>query len=140
MIKVTRINHSAINTKTATELADMERFYVQVLGMRTVERDIPEKFRNMVPGFWLQFGNGQIHVIQHDPAGQPDSAMKGFAGTRNDPRGPHTAYFVEDIEAAERHLIAEKIAYDRFNNFIFTADPAGNLVEFQQDPEFRRPA
>ncbi|MGK2914959.1 MAG: VOC family protein [Porticoccaceae bacterium] len=138
MIKITRINHSAISTKTPQELAEMERFYVGVLGMKTVERAIPEKLRNMVPGFWLQFGNGQIHVIQRDPAAQTE-AMKGFEGQRRDPRGPHTAYFVEDIDAAEQHLIAEKIEYDRFSGFIFTADPAGNMVEFQQDPELAKP-
>lgn len=135
MIKVTRINHSAINTKTPSELAAMEHFYVEVLGMTSVERDIPEKLRTVVPGFWLQFGNGQIHVIQRDPAAQADAPIPGMTGMKRDPRGPHTAYFVADIEQAEQHLIAEKVAYDRVQGFIFTADPAGNMVEFQQDPE-----
>lgn len=135
MIQVTRINHSAINTKTAAELAAMEHFYVKVLGMTTVERDIPEKLRTVVPGFWLQFGNGQIHVIQRDPEALTAAAIPGMTGMKRDPRGPHMAYFVADLEQAEQHLIAEKIAYDRVQGFIFTADPAGNMVEFQQDPE-----
>jgi catechol 2,3-dioxygenase-like lactoylglutathione lyase family enzyme len=49
--------------------------------------------------------------------------------------GPHTAFFVTDIEAAARHLEANHIPFDRFDRFIFTSDPAGNTVEFQQDPD-----
>ena len=41
MLKVTRINHSAIGTRA--ELDAMLHFYVEVLGVATVERDIPAK-------------------------------------------------------------------------------------------------
>ena len=49
MIRITRINHSAINTRD--ELGAMRRFYVEVLGVQTVARDIPAKFADRIPGF-----------------------------------------------------------------------------------------
>jgi catechol 2,3-dioxygenase-like lactoylglutathione lyase family enzyme len=57
-----------------------------------------------------------------------------LAGKPLDPMGPHTAFYVEDIEAVETHLTNENIEYQRMDQFIFAADPAGNTVEFQQDP------
>ena len=132
MIEITRINHSAINTRD--QLEAMRRFYVEVLGVQTVARDIPAKFADRIPGFWMQFPNGQVHVIQCDPerAGEP---LPGMSCRHANPMGPHTAFFVADIEAAARHLEQHGIAFDRFDRFIFTTDPSGNTVEFQQDPE-----
>lgn len=130
MLKVTRINHSAIGTRADVDA--MRRFYVDVLGITTVERDIPAKLADLIPGFWMQFPNGQVHVIQSGPGA---SAIPGMTCHHADPMGPHTAFFVADIEAAAQHLEASGIAFDRFDRFIFTRDPAGNTVEFQQDPE-----
>ncbi|MFZ5654865.1 MAG: VOC family protein [Pseudomonadota bacterium] len=132
MLEITRINHSAINTRD--ELEAMRRFYVEVLGVRTVERDIPARFAERIPGFWMQFPNGQVHVIQYDPA-RSDEPLPGMNCRHARPMGPHTAFFVADIEAAARHLEANGVPFDRFDRFIFTTDPAGNTVEFQQDPE-----
>lgn len=132
MLRITRINHSAINTRD--QLDAMRRFYVDVLGVQTVERDIPAKFADRIPGFWMQFPNGQVHVIQCDP-GQGGEPLPGMNCQHANPMGPHTAFFVADIDAAARHLDANGIAFDRFDRFIFTTDPSGNTVEFQQDPE-----
>ncbi|MGE3296992.1 MAG: VOC family protein [Porticoccaceae bacterium] len=132
MLKVTRINHTAIGTRA--ELDAMQHFYVEVLGVATVERDIPAKLADKIPGFWMQFPNGQVHVIQADPA-TGANAIPGMTCQHANPMGPHTAFFVADIEAAARHLEANHIPFDRFDRFIFTSDPAGNTVEFQQDPD-----
>ena len=132
MLRITRINHSAINTRD--QLDAMRRFYVDVLGVQTAERDIPAKFADRIPGFWMQFPNGQVHVIQCDP-GQGDEPLPGMTCQHANPMGPHTAFFVADIDAAARHLEANGVAFDRFDRFIFTTDPSGNTVEFQQDPE-----
>jgi catechol 2,3-dioxygenase-like lactoylglutathione lyase family enzyme len=131
MLKITRINHSAINTRN--ELDAMRHFYVDVLGVQTVERDIPAKFAERIPGFWMQFSNGQVHVIQYDR--QSSEALPGMSCQHADPMGPHTAFYVEDIEGAAAHLEAQGVPFDRFDRFVFTRDPAGNTVEFQQDPE-----
>lgn len=130
MLKITRINHTAINTRA--ELDEMNHFYTEVLGVQRVRRDIPEKFDRLIPGFWMQFPNGHVHVIQYDA----DSDTPPVLPCKHaDPMGPHLAFYVEDIEAAANHLDENKISYDRFEGFIFSSDPAGNTVEFQQDPE-----
>ncbi len=132
MINITRINHSAIASRD--KLAEMKHFYEDVLGITTVKRDIPEKLEKLIPGFWMQFPNGQIHVIGCD-TGSERVIMKELAGKNGDPMGPHTAFFVEDIEATEKHLVANDIEYFRMEGFIFSSDPTGNTVEFQQDPD-----
>ncbi|MBQ0719178.1 MAG: hypothetical protein KBT88_12475 [Gammaproteobacteria bacterium] len=133
MIKITRLNHSAIGCRVDVE--EMHRFYVDILGVNTSERDIPEHLAALIPGFWMQFPNGQVHVIQCDKPGEERKVLKELAGKPGDPMGPHTAFYVEDIDAVETHLTANNIAYHRMDQFIFSSDPEGNTVEFQQDPE-----
>lgn len=135
MINITRINHSAIASRA--KMAEMKHFYEGVLGVTTVKRDIPEKLDDLIPGFWMQFPNGQVHVIGCDDSGAERAVMPELAGKRGDPMGPHTAFYVEDIEATQQHLKANDIEYFRMEGFIFTADPTGNTVEFQQDPEYQ---
>jgi hypothetical protein len=106
MINITRINHSAIASQN-----------------------------KLIPGFWMQFPNGQVHVIDCDPKSER-KLMKEMAGKKGDPMGPHTAFYVKDIDAVDKHLEKNKIEYFRMENFIFSADPNGNTVEFQQDPEY----
>lgn len=132
MLKITRINHSAINSRAALDA--MRHFYVDVLGVQTVERDIPAKFADRIPGFWMQFPNGQVHVIERGRQGAQE--LPGMNCEHADPMGPHTAFYVADVEAAAAHLREQGIPFDRFDRFIFTRDPSGNTVEFQQDPEF----
>jgi catechol 2,3-dioxygenase-like lactoylglutathione lyase family enzyme len=132
MINITRINHSAIASQN--KLKEMRHFYENILGITTVKRDIPEKLDKLIPGFWMQFPNGQVHVIDCDPKSER-KLMKEMAGKKGDPMGPHTAFYVEDIEAVDKHLEQNKVEYFRMENFIFSADPNGNTVEFQQDPE-----
>lgn len=121
MINITRINHSAINT--AGDVEQLKAFYCGHLGAKTVARDIPPEYEDKIPGFWMQFDNGQIHVIGNAVAG----------GARN-PLGPHIAYYVSALDDAERYLVENGIDYDRINEFILLSDPAGNTIELQQDP------
>lgn len=121
MINITRINHSAINT--AGDVEQMKAFYCGHLGAKTVPRDIPPEYEDKIPGFWMQFENGQIHVI-----GNPASG-----GGRN-PLDPHIAYYVSSLEDAERYLAENSIDFDKIGGFVFVSDPAGNIIELQQDP------
>lgn len=132
-MKITRINHSAINSHS--RLREMTHFYSDVLGITTVKRDLPEQYDALIPGFWMQFPNGQIHVIEHNPSAKASGMLDQINHTNCDPMGPHTAFYVENIDRAEQHLAAQGVAYDRVAGFIFTCDPAGNTVEFQQDPD-----
>ncbi|MBK8992944.1 MAG: VOC family protein [Gammaproteobacteria bacterium] len=120
-MKITRINHAALNVPAGVE--DMERFYTGLLGIPTVPRDIPPEFAARIPGFWLQLGETQLHVIQAE--------LKGVA---REPTGRHIAFYVEDLEAAVATLAAEGVAHDRFGGVVFLADPGGNTIELQQDP------
>lgn len=113
----------------------MAEFYTQTLGVETVRRDLPEKYDALIPGFWMQFPNGQIHVIESSPSAKTSGMLGQITNTECDPMGPHTAFFVADIDRAEQHLAAHGVPYDRVQGFIFTCDPAGNTVEFQQDPD-----
>ncbi|MBY0508751.1 MAG: hypothetical protein K2P94_01240, partial [Rhodospirillaceae bacterium] len=64
MIKITGINH--IGLATPAQLAEMRRFYVDVLGIATVPRAIPKELEETIPGFWLDFPvtHTQIHVLE----------------------------------------------------------------------------
>ncbi len=137
MLKITRINHSAIATPAGVDA--MRRFYGEILGAPIIKRDIPPEVETVIPGFWMQFENGQVHVIgrgEHTAA----MALGGMAGggdSSANPIGPHVAYFVADLEAAAAHLKSHDLAFNRMGGFIFFTDPAGNTIEFQQDPLLR---
>jgi len=82
-------------------VADLERsaaFYVDLLGMRRVDRPAFG-----FPGLWFQAGNSQIHLIQvsekSGPAGLPDAPPAAGAG-----RVFHYAFEVDDFEAALAQL------------------------------------
>ena len=122
MITITRLNHTAINTPT--DVDELKAFYVTHFGARTVPRDIPPEYEELVPGFWMQFANGQVHVIRNDVQGK----------LRN-PMGPHIAYYVASLDQAVRHLEEQFIEYEMTNRIIILSDPAGNTIELQQDPD-----
>ena len=122
MIDITRINHTAITTPRDVEA--MQTFYCQHLGAERISRDIPPEYEALIPGFWLQFENGQVHVIQQAEPGEP-----------GDPTGPHMAFYVRCLASAEQYLKEKSIHYRRIQDFIIFADPAGNTIELQQEPE-----
>ena len=122
MITITRLNHTAINT--SAEVDALKAFYLEHFGVRTVPRDIPPEYEELVPGFWMQFDNGQVHVIKNDVVGK----------IRN-PMGPHIAYYVASLDDTQRYLEQQGIEYDMMNRIIILSDPAGNTIELQQDPD-----
>jgi catechol 2,3-dioxygenase-like lactoylglutathione lyase family enzyme len=125
MIKVTGINH--IGLATPTQLTEMRRFYVDVLGIATVPRQIPKELEETIPGFWLDFPvtHTQIHVLES----QDQAPSRDYKPTSI---GPHTAYTVESVEDAARHLEAMGVLFERAGPVIVVVDPGGNTVELRE--------
>ena len=123
-MKVTRINHAAINVHG--RWPETRDFYCDFLGIGTTPR--PGMIDKAVGGCWLQLPNGQVHVI--------DAPYDGSVGS---PIGPHISYYVADLDEAERELDARGLEIKRFGDgtgrILWVTDPADNTVEFQQDPE-----
>ncbi|MBI3862242.1 MAG: VOC family protein, partial [Planctomycetia bacterium] len=90
-IGVTTLDHV---TLVVTDLERSAGFYVDLLGMRRVERPVFG-----FPGLWFQAGNTQIHLLlQHEnssPAGLPDAPPQAGPG-----RVFHYAFEVPDFQAA----------------------------------------
>ena len=119
---VTRTLHHSLNVQG--HLADTTSFYAGLLGLGSDRRpDIPG-----VDGHWFAAGGVQLHLVDADP---------GTTGIR--PTGPHVCFAVTDLGAAVAELEALGIPYERALQGdvvqIWFADPAGNTVEIQQDPE-----
>jgi catechol 2,3-dioxygenase-like lactoylglutathione lyase family enzyme len=125
MIKVTGINHIAI--AAPSQLAEMRRFYVDVLGIASVPRAIPKELEETIPGFWLDFPvtHTQIHVLESAEQA-PSREHKPIS------IGPHTAYTVESIEDAARHLESLGVPFERGGPVIVVVDPGGNTVELRE--------
>ena len=124
-MKVTRINHAAINVHG--KWPEVEEFYTKFMGIETTPR--PGAIDGAIGGCWLQFPNGQVHVI--------DAELDGSAGN---PMGPHVSYYVEDLAGAineieERGLEMRKFDIPDVGAIAWVTDPAGNTVEIQQDPD-----
>src|SRR6266853_3142774 len=87
-------------TLVVNSLERSAAFYVDLLGMRRVERPAFG-----FPGLWFQAGNTQIHLIlKHDKssyAGLPDAPPEAGAG-----RVFHYAFEVADCHAAAKRLEA----------------------------------
>ena len=106
MIKITGINHIAI--AAPSQLAERRRVFGDVLGSASVPRAIPQELEETIPGFWLDFPvtHTQIHVLESAEQA-PSREHKPIS------IGPHTAYTVESVEDAARHLEALSV---RINN------------------------
>ena len=121
MINITRINHTGLNTDG--DIDTIKRFYTDHLGVKTVPRDIPEEYQDLIPGFWMQFSNGQVHMIKN-----ADKSLRN-------PLGPHIAFYVDSLQQTKQHLESNTIEYEAVDKLVFINDPAGNTIEFQQDPD-----
>ncbi|HEX5615028.1 MAG TPA: VOC family protein [Acidimicrobiia bacterium] len=124
-MRVTRVLHTSVNTTRAID--ETARFYGEVLGLTTVDRpDIG------IPGQWYAVGDAQMHLI-----GFPES------GTELDPTRHHVCLGVADLAAALAELDERGIAYFRGEQHqpgrtvqqVFLCDPAGNVLELQEDAE-----
>jgi len=128
MIK--RINHVAI------VVSDVERstnFYEKVLKLKKIPRP-----KVKVPGEWLGIGDNQLHLIgERAPEGKID------------PRRPHMALEVEDIDAAKAALTEMGVTFvdasrqtvipmteealRLVGKQIWLEDPDGNMIELRQE-------
>ena len=93
-MKVTRINHAAINVHG--KWPEVEEFYTEFMGIGTTPR--PGSIDGAIGGCWLQLPNGQVHVI--------DAEMDGSAGN---PVGPHISYYVEDFAGRRSEVVSEEL-------------------------------
>jgi catechol 2,3-dioxygenase-like lactoylglutathione lyase family enzyme len=123
MIKITGINH--IGIAAPSQLAEMRRFYVDVLGIASVPRAIPKELEETIPGFWLDFPVTHTQ-IQESAEQAPSREHKPIS------IGPHTAYTVESVEDAARHLETLSVPFQRFGPVIVMVDPGGNTVELRE--------
>jgi catechol 2,3-dioxygenase-like lactoylglutathione lyase family enzyme len=123
-----RINHVSIN---ARDLAESVDFYVELLGAEPIATP-----NFGLPVQWLALGRTQLHLFEKDL--QPTSHH-------------HLGITVDELEpvyrAAERRGAFD---FDAFGNHLveqpgdlvqlYLRDPAGNLVEIDQDGVDRLPA
>ncbi|HMD46894.1 MAG TPA: VOC family protein [Acidimicrobiales bacterium] len=125
-MKVTRMHHVSVNAN-GTPLEAMVGFYHDVLGLGDLDRpDIPG-----VPGHWHPVGDQQLHLVAAPTTGH------GI-----DPSAHHYCVAVEDLDVAIAELEGRGIEYVRAVQGVDTVqiwilDPAGNIIELQQDRTVR---
>lgn len=120
-MRVTRILHHSVNVHG--RLDDAAAFYRDLLGLPAETRpDIPG-----IDGAWFQAGPAQVHLVDAAPGSQPIR-----------PADAHVCFGVDDLDAAIAELEANAVPYQRGAQGtvvqIWLADPAGNIIELQQDP------
>jgi catechol 2,3-dioxygenase-like lactoylglutathione lyase family enzyme len=125
-VKITRVLHASVNVTGTLDTAT--DWYRRVLGLEPTWRPHIEG----VPGEWLTVDDVvQIHLV-----GAPERADRPI-----DPSAHHVCFGVEDLDAAVAELEAGGIPYLRgaqdhngvVVSQIFVTDPAGNVIELQQD-------
>jgi catechol 2,3-dioxygenase-like lactoylglutathione lyase family enzyme len=136
-IQVKSLDHVTLVVK---DLERSRRFYVDVLGMRQVERP-----RFAFDGRWFQAGATQIHLIlEHDESGPAGIFVpEGYVSSRTH----HFAFEVADARAAARRLIELGVPLisgpkERPDGAVqvFVNDPDGHVVELCSVPASERPA
>jgi catechol 2,3-dioxygenase-like lactoylglutathione lyase family enzyme len=130
MIK--NINHVAI---MVSDVERSKKFYENVLKLKKIPRP-----KTTVPGEWLGIGDNQLHLIgERAPEGKID------------PRRPHMALAVEDLEAAKTALTEMGVSFvdatrqtvipmneetlKLVGKQIWLEDPDGNMIELRQEYE-----
>jgi catechol 2,3-dioxygenase-like lactoylglutathione lyase family enzyme len=130
-LQVRQIDHVTIVVK---DLQISRQFYVDVLGMRAVDRPAFS-----FPGLWFQSGSTQVHLIlEHAESGPASVTIPERCEIS---RTRHFAFEVEDAEAALTRLArlgvplaaGPKQRPDGPTQFYIT-DPDGNLVELFSYP------
>ncbi len=119
-MKVTQYLHTAL---LVTHLEKSEYFYGNVLGLTKVDRILK------YPGSWYQIGANQVHLIV-DLAFLPSLQTSEKMG-----RNPHLALGVENLEAAQKQLVAYGCAVQMSASgraALFTQDPDGNVIELAE--------
>jgi catechol 2,3-dioxygenase-like lactoylglutathione lyase family enzyme len=128
-MKITRINHAAVNIHGKVDEA--REFYTGLLGLPEVPIALPGRPpipKGQVQAFWLELGGVQVHAIGAPQKGEP-----------REPVGPHVSWYVADLDAAVAEIgargIEMRVMGEGRHRIVWVSDPAGNTVEFQQDPE-----
>jgi catechol 2,3-dioxygenase-like lactoylglutathione lyase family enzyme len=125
-VKITGVLHASVNVTGTLDAAS--EWYRQVLGLETTWRPQIEG----VPGVWFAVDDvAQIHLV-----GAPERADRSI-----DPSAHHVCLGVEDLAAAVAELDVGGVPYIRGAQDqngvvvaqIFVTDPAGNVVELQED-------
>ena len=127
-MKITRFNHAAVNIHGKVDEA--REFYIELLGLPEVPIQLPGRPpipKGAIQAFWMELGGCQVHVI-----GAPAK------GELREPTGPHVSWYVADLDQAVGELDRARHRDARARRgaraIVWVADPAGNTVEFQQDP------
>ncbi len=130
-LHVKTLDHVTIVVK---DLERSRQFYVDVLGMREVQR----------PGFsfaglWFQAGTTQIHLILEFAGSGPAGNL--LAENRRTSRTHHFAFEVEDANAAYDWLKQNRVTVlgepkPRPDGYVqvFATDPDGHVVELCSPP------
>jgi catechol 2,3-dioxygenase-like lactoylglutathione lyase family enzyme len=127
-MKITRINHVAYNV--AGHVAEAREFYTKLLGIPEVPIEFPGRPTTFGSdmGLWIQNQRTQMHLI-----GVPKK------GELREPVNTHVSWFVADLAEAIAELRAAGLEMREMKgdvgHIVWIADPAGNTVELQQDPE-----
>jgi len=124
-MKITRVLHTSVNVSGA--LDPTTSWYRDVLGLEGAWRPQIEG----VPGAWFTVADAQLHLV--------GSAERGDGSI--DASAHHVCFGVTDLDAAVTELEQAGIRYRRGSQDhdgipvaqIFVIDPAGNVVELQQD-------
>ncbi|HVV37015.1 MAG TPA: VOC family protein [Acidimicrobiales bacterium] len=123
-MRITRVLHASVNVGGDVDTA--QAFYRDVLGLDPAWRPTIAG----VPGAWFDVGAVQLHVVGSEP--WPDGI---------DPGAHHVCFGVDDLDAAVAELDNAGIAHiqgsqDHHGTIVrqvWFRDPAGNVVELQQD-------
>jgi catechol 2,3-dioxygenase-like lactoylglutathione lyase family enzyme len=117
-IRVSTVHHVSFRVD---DLGKAVEFYRDVLGCEEIHR--PDLG---FPGAWLEAGDTQVHLIEHEATtdtGLPARLLSGIAN--------HVAFRVQDLNAAaeelERHGLS--IARGEILEQVFVQDPSGNVIE-----------
>lgn len=127
-LAVNSLDHVTIVVR---DLDATRRFYVDVLGMRQVDRPAFS-----FAGQWFEAGGTLIHTIL-EYSGSSPAGMGGGMNTR----GHHFAFLVDDVapwvgrleEAGVPIVSPPKLRPDGANQ-VFVHDPDGHLVELSSSP------
>ena len=122
-MNVTRILHHSVNVEGDLDAA--VAFYRRL--------SLPDARRPEIPGVaghWFTVERAQVHLVD---------APAGSAEIR--PTGPHVCFGVENLAQAVAELEQEGVPFVRGwqgdVEQIWIADPVGNTIELQQDPDLR---
>lgn len=127
-IKITRMFHAAVNAENKQD--ECRAFYTDFLGIPEVPVNFPgvDSTADDLPVFWLEKSGVQMHVISIPKKGEP-----------RDPANNHVSWYVQDIGAAVAAIMAKGLEMETIGEgrgqVVWISDPAGNTMEFQQDPD-----